>query len=163
MNRNQTCLVVGVAPSQPQNATVLAAARTFAENFDAELVCASVNTGRYPVDEQPDGTVTSLPFDPDLAEERREVFDADLLAEVTELMEGSTASWQVQALAGGPAKELARLADEMGAAMIIIGTRKAGLRGSLHEIFNGSVAARLAHSQSLPVVVVPGEPDIDDE
>lgn len=163
MNQNKTCIIVGLSPSQDQSAIVLRAAKTFAERFDAELVCTSVNIGRYPVDEQPDGTVTSMPYDPDVAEERNEVFDTGLLSVVTDVLKGSTVPWQVQALAGGPAKQLAALAEEMDAEMIIIGTRDAGLLGSLHEVFNGSVAARLAHRQYRPVVVVPTNPDPDDE
>ena len=42
--------------------------------------------------------------------------------------------------------------------MIIVGSRRGGLRVSMHEFFGGSVAAHLAHRQSRPVVVIPLSP-----
>jgi nucleotide-binding universal stress UspA family protein len=39
--------------------------------------------------------------------------------------------------------------------MIIVGSRRGGLRSTMHEFFGGSVAAHLAHRQPRPVVVVP--------
>lgn len=40
-------------------------------------------------------------------------------------------------------------------APIILGVRRAGVRGSLHEFFNGSVAIQLSRRQHRPLVVVP--------
>lgn len=42
--------------------------------------------------------------------------------------------------------------------MIVVGTRPAGFRGTVHEFLSGSVAAQLAHHQRRPVVVVPLRP-----
>jgi nucleotide-binding universal stress UspA family protein len=39
--------------------------------------------------------------------------------------------------------------------MIIVGSRRGGLRSTMHDFFGGSVAAHLAHRQPRPVVVVP--------
>lgn len=156
MNRHQSHIVVGVVPDQPDD--VIAAAATFAEHFSADLVCAFVDTGRYTVDTRPDGTVVSLSNDPDLADEAVEVFDPGLRSTLAAVLEDRGVSWSVRALAGGAAQELARLADELDAAMIVVGTREPGIRGSLHEFFNGSVAAQLAHRQRHPVVVVPLNP-----
>jgi nucleotide-binding universal stress UspA family protein len=156
-------VLVGVVPGQPT--AVVAAAARFAERFGAELVCASVDVGRYTVDHQPDGTVVSNSIDADLVDDIVEQFDPALRATLAEVLDNRSVPdnhhpvrWSVRALAGGAAQELAGLADELDAAMIVVGTRKAGMRGSLHEFFNGSVAVQLAHRQHRPVVVVPLDP-----
>ncbi len=156
MSPRKTHVVVGVVPEQPD--AVIATAATFAEHFHADLVCASVNAGGYTIDTRPDGTVVSMSIDPDLAEERVEVFDPELRASIAAVLEDRGVLWSVRALAGGPAQELARLADGLDAAMIVVGTREPGIKGGLHEFFNGSVAAQLAHRQHRPVVVVPLNP-----
>lgn len=149
-------IVVGVIPGQP--AAVVAEAAIFAEHFDAELVCAFVDGSRYPVRELPDGTVVSMPIDPDSAESDVEEVDPGLRAAIGATLRGREVRWSLRALAGGAAHELARLAEDLDAAMIVVGTREAGLRGSLHSFFNGSVAVQLAHHQHRPIVVVPLDP-----
>jgi nucleotide-binding universal stress UspA family protein len=42
--------------------------------------------------------------------------------------------------------------------MIVVGSRRRGVRSGLKEFFGGSVAAQLAHRQHRPVVVVPVAP-----
>lgn len=137
---------------------MIAVAATFAERFHADLVCASVDVGRYAIDTRPDGSVVSLSTDPDLADERVEVFDPKLRSSIAAALKDRGVSWSVRALAGGEAQELARLAEELDAELIVVGTRNAGVKGSLREFFNGSVAAQLAHRQHRPVVVVPLSP-----
>ena len=61
-------------------------------------------------------------------------------------------------LAGDIGHARGRLAVVLGAEMIIVGSRRGGLRVSMHEFFGGSVAAHLANRQSLPVVVIPLSP-----
>lgn len=156
MTEQSTYVVVGVLPGQP--ADVVAAAATFAEHFGAHLVCASVDASHYTIDRRPDGTVVAMPVDSDLADDVVEEFDPDLAATIAEVLRGRAVQWSTRALAGGPARELAVLAEELHAAMIVVGTHEAGLRGSLHSFFNGSVAVQLAHRQHRPVVVVPLDP-----
>lgn len=154
--QSRTSIVVGVVPGQPS--TVVATAAAFAERFDADLVCASVDASRYTVVREPDGEIVAMPIDSDLADEAREEFDPGLRAAVAEVLDRRPVRWSVRALAGGPAQELAGLAEELDAAMIVVGTREPGLRGSLREFFSGSVAVQLAHRQHRPVVVVPLSP-----
>lgn len=153
-------VVVGVVPGRPSD--VVATAAAFAERFGAELVCASVDTSHYTVERRPDGTVLALPIDSDLADDVVEKFDAELLRTIAQALDGRPVRWSTRALAGGPAQELASLADEIEAAMIVVGTREAGLRESFREFFNGSVAVQLAHQQHRPVVVVPLDPVDED-
>ncbi len=156
MDQDKTYIIVGVEPGQP-SAVVDTAAR-FAERFDAELVCALVDTSRYTVEERADGTVVSMPIDPDLADVGVGIFDPELLTAISEVMEDRPVRWSARVLAGGAAQELARLATELDAAMIVVGTREAGFKGIVHEFFTGSVAVELAHRQHRPVVVVPLNP-----
>ena len=75
MAENQAAprILVGVTYGQPD--IVLRQAARFARTFDAALVCAHVDPGRYVVEELPDGTVASLPLDPDLPELKDTDFD----------------------------------------------------------------------------------------
>jgi nucleotide-binding universal stress UspA family protein len=149
-------VIVGVFPGQQER--VVSEAARFAARFQAELVCAHADTGRYVVSERADGSVTSLPFDPDLPDLRDAGFDPALAGRLRDLLDGAGVRWSTRTLAGEPADALARLADTLDAIMIVVGSRRPGLLGGLHEFFAGSVAAHLAHRQARPVVVVPVSP-----
>lgn len=149
-------IVVGVVANQPDE--VLLQAASFAQHFKAELVCASVDITRYTVDELPDGSVSAFPIDPDAAEVVHEEFDPELAARVKSLLDGIDVKWSLRALAGEPAHELSRIAEELNAALIVVGTRHEGFRGGVREFFTGSVAVHLAHRQHRPVVVIPLSP-----
>lgn len=149
-------IVVGVVLGQPE--AVIATAAQFAQHFDAELVCACIDAGRYTVARQPDGRVVSSPIDPDSAVEIVEEFDPELRQHLAAVLDHTMVTWSVRALAGSPARELANLADELDAAMIVVGTRNRGVMASVREFLSGSVAAQLAHRQHRPVVIVPLDP-----
>lgn len=156
MDQDKTYIIVGVEPGQPP--AVADTAARFAERFGAELVCAMVDTSRYTVEERADGTVVSMPIDPDLADVGVGDFDPELLTAISEVMEDWPVQWSARVLAGGAAQELAQLATKLDAAMIIVGTREPGFKAIVTEFFTGSVAVQLAHSQHRPVVVVPLNP-----
>ncbi len=156
MGLNRQPVVVGVVRDQPM--VVVTVAATFAQRFDADLVFASVDTSHYPVKESSEGAVIATPIDPDPANGAAPEFDPRLRATIAKALDGLSIMWSVRALAGGAAQQLARLADELDAAMIVVGTRERGIRGSLREFLDGSVAAQLAHRQRRPVVVVPLNP-----
>ncbi|MHB1172585.1 MAG: universal stress protein, partial [Lacisediminihabitans sp.] len=100
-------VVVGVLPHQPDSVVITAAA--FARRFGTSLICANVNSSRYTVEERPDGTVVSLPFDPDIPELREEIFDRDLGARIALVLDPLGVDWSSRALAGEPARALAHL------------------------------------------------------
>jgi len=155
-HQNSSCIVVGVVPEESM--TVVSEAAVFAQHFHAELVCAWVDSGRYTEEEERDGAVVSLPLDPDCADEAEERFHPEVRKAIVDTLNGMDVTWSVRALAGGPAQEISRLAEHLDARMIVVGTRNAGMRGTLHEVFNGSVAVQLAHRQHRPVVVIPLDP-----
>lgn len=153
-------IVVGVVSGTA--AAVVEAAAGLAEHIGAELVCANVDASSEKVEEKPDGTVVSRPIDPDVPFEENEEFDAGLRAEIAAVLDPLQVHWSVRALAGGPAQELAGLAERLDAALIVVGTRESGFRGSVEEFHNGSVDIRLAHRQHRPVVMIPLHPVLDD-
>ncbi|MBG6213919.1 MAG: universal stress protein [Cryobacterium sp.] len=151
-----TYVIVGVTSGQP-DAVVLAAA-SFAVQFHAELICTTVEPGRYVVDEFADGSIVSLPVDPDLLDLDEKSFPVALRTHLATLLDGRNLEWSTRAVAGDPARALAHLADTLSAAMIVVGTRERGVRASVQEFFGGSVAVHLAHRQHRPVVVIPLAP-----
>lgn len=149
-------LVVGVTPHQPPD--VVRCAARFATPLDAELICAYVDPGRYVVAEHPDGTVDSRPLDPDQPDWDSAAFDPALAERIRTAVAGSGVNVEFRALAGDIAHALGRLAELLDAQLIVVGSRRGGLRTSWHEFIGGSVAAHLVHRQPRPVLVVPLTP-----
>ena len=149
-------VVVGVVAGQPDS--LVATAARFAEMLNAELVCATVDVTRYTVEDLPDGSVSAFPLDPDQAEMVHEEIAPGFAAHLAGLLNHRSLMWSLRALAGEPARELARLADHLDAECIVVGTRHAGFRSGAREFFTGSVAVHLAHRQHRPVLVIPLEP-----
>ena len=151
-----TTLVVGVVREQSDD--VVRQAVRFATLLNASLVLATVDPSRYTTGRNDDGSITAFPIDPDAAEVITEEFEPEFADHLRRLVEPAGVDWTMRALAGDPAHELARLAHEVDALAIVVGTRKPGLRTSAHEFFNGSVAVHLAHRQHHPVIVIPIAP-----
>jgi nucleotide-binding universal stress UspA family protein len=145
--------VVGVTPQQP--VAVLREAVRLARQFKAVLVCANVEAGSYIVAEHPDGSVESRPIDPDQPDWNAAVFNGGLAHRIHEVADQEGVRVEFRELAGDIAHALGRLAEVLDAEMIIVGSRRGGLRSTMHDFFGGSVAAHLAHRQPRPVVVVP--------
>jgi len=146
-------IVVGVTPKQPVG--VLRHAARFARQFEAVLVCANVEAGSYVVAEHPDGSVESRPIDPDQPDWNTAVFDGGLAHRIRSIADQEGVRVEFRELAGDIAHALGHLAAVLDAEMIIVGSRRGGLRSSMHDFLGGSVAAHLAHRQPRPVVVVP--------
>jgi nucleotide-binding universal stress UspA family protein len=146
-------IVVGVTPQQP--VAVLREAVRLARQFKAVLVCANVEAGSYVVAEHPDGSVESRPIDPDQPDWNTAVFNGGLAHRIREVADKEGVRVEFRELAGDIAHALGRLAEVLDAEMIIVGSRRGGLRSTMHDFFGGSVAAHLAHRQPRPVVVVP--------
>jgi nucleotide-binding universal stress UspA family protein len=155
-NQGARRILVGVTYGQPD--VVLRHAARFARTFDAALVCAHVDPGRYVVEELPDGSVASLPLDPDLPELKDTDFDQGLVAQVRAAVADDSIDLSFRELAGDVAYALTRLADILDVEMIIVGSRRGGVRAGLKQFLTGSVAAHLAHRQPRPVVVIPVAP-----
>ncbi len=155
-NEQRGGIIVAIVAGQPT--IVLEQAAALADDLDVHLVCANVDANRYLVSSYVDGSVVALPYDPDLPEVEKAVFDPELAANIHAVLEPKGIRYSIEQLAGDPSWALTRLADQIDARYIVVGTREAGLRGSLREFFNGSVAAHLTHRQHRPVIVVPLAP-----
>jgi nucleotide-binding universal stress UspA family protein len=159
----ERAVIVGVIPDQPPR--VLKEAARYAKLFGAPLIVAHVDVTRFVTYEDPDGYVHSAPIDLDIA-----TGDAQLriVTEATASLLGAAGpdgvEWSVRQLVGDPALAIKHLAEQSQARLIVVGTRRRGFGESVREFFTGSVAARLTHRQSRPVLVVPlEEPVADDE
>lgn len=156
----QRAVIVGAIPDQPPR--VIREAARYAALFGAPLLVAHVDVTRFVTYEDPDGYVHSAPIDIDLA-----VGEAQLVLvreAAASALEGLSVDWSVQQLVGDPALAIKQLAERSNARLIVVGTRRRGFGETIREFFTGSVAARLAHRQSRPILVVPLEqPARDDE
>jgi nucleotide-binding universal stress UspA family protein len=128
----------------------------------AELILVHVDTTRFVAFEDPDGYVHSSTVDVAGAAAKAALDEVRRVA--AEMLSGQTVIWRVEQGIGDPALALIRFADAVDASLLVVGTRKPGLGESVREFLTGSVAARLSHRQSRPVLVVPlGEPvGVDD-
>jgi nucleotide-binding universal stress UspA family protein len=152
-------ILVGVTAGQPP--VVLDTAVRFARAFDADLVLAYVDASRMITGFDPDGALLSTPIDPD-SDGGEPVFPAELEAHLADRLASTGVRWTVTAVGGEPADALRREADLVHAELIVLGTRDRRWQG-VREFFAGSLAARLAHRQARPVVVVPVSPAAPDE
>ena len=155
-------IVVGVRLNEP--AAVVLEAAMFAAQFEAELVCAWVAVVRYEPVQLTERSMLTEPEEPSEDDEPSAPepvegkFDPRLEARLASILDGTGVGWSTRTLVGDPAEALGRLANSVDAAMIVIGTRRAGVLGTIRELFEGSVAAHLAHRQHRPVVVIPLDP-----
>ena len=156
----QKAVIVGIQPDQPPH--VLDEAVKYAKLLGAPLVIVHVDVTRFVTYEDPDGYVHSAPIDLNLDAGVAEFEAVQKAAE--EQMGDTGVTWTARQLVGDPALAIKQLAERSNARLIVVGTRRRGLGESIREFFTGSVAARLAHRQARPILVVPlGEPAPDDE
>lgn len=153
-------VIVGVVPGEPSR--VVREAARYAKLLGAPLLVVHVDVTRFVTYEDPDGYVHSAPIDISMARGADDL--AAVRSEVAAVVDGHGVDWSVRQLVGDPALAIKHLADQTDAKLLVVGTRKRGIGESIREFFTGSVAARLAHRQGRPILVVPlGEPVADDE
>lgn len=156
----QRAVIVGAIPDQPSR--VLTEAARYARLFGAPLIVAHVDVTRFITYEDPDGYVHSTPIDIDMTAGEGQLTAVRDAA--TAALAGVEVDWTVTQLVGDPAMAIKGLAERSHARLIVVGTRRRGFGESIREFFTGSVAARLAHRQTRPILVVPlEEPAADDE
>ncbi len=153
-------VIVGAIPGQSPR--VLIEAARYAELLQVHLLVVHVDVTRFVTYEDPDGYVHSAPIDIDMSSGEGAL--ADVTNAASDVLEGRALTWSVRQLVGDPALAMKHLAEQVDARLLVIGTRRRGIGESIREFFTGSVAARLAHRQHRPILVVPlGEPIEDDE
>ncbi|MFS0895191.1 universal stress protein [Microbacterium sp. 179-I 3D3 NHS] len=156
----QRAVIVGMQPNQDRR--VLDEAARYARLLHVPLVVAHVDVTRFVTYEDPDGYVHSAPIDIN--------FDAGVVefeavqSAAAAVLDKTDLTWTARQLVGDPALAIKQLGNRLDAQLIVVGTRKRGLGESIREFFTGSVAARLAHRQHRPILVVPlGEPVPDEQ
>lgn len=137
-----------------QSPSVVREAGTLAAALGHELVCAYVNPGRYVLSEASNGTVFSASVDPDFDDGAEASFPAGLTAALDQQLAPLHIRWRPLLLAGDVAEALAHCANTIDASLIVVGTH-GDSHTTMHELFNHSVATRLARHQHRPVLVVP--------
>lgn len=153
-------VIVGVVPGISPR--VVREAARYAKLLQAPLLVVTVDVTRFVTYEDPDGYVHSAPIDLNLAAGAGDL--TTVTAEAASALEGIEIAWSTRQLVGDPALAMKHLADHLEAKLIVVGTRRRGIGESIREFFTGSVAARLAHRQRRPILVVPlGDPVGDDE
>ena len=147
-------LVVGVVPGQYPE--VLQTAASLAKSLATPLICAYVDEASYLVEWDPARSTHRLSLHPDKNDDDIRSVTEDLKSVIVSAVRpGTPTEWTLRTLAGDPARALGRLAAEVNAPMIIVGTPERGFGHRITELLNGSVAAWLTHHQSRPVLVVP--------
>lgn len=144
-------VIAGVVPGQ--SSRVVHEAARQAGLAGVELIVVHVDTTRFVAFEDPDGYVH--PSTVDVAGAAAKAALEDVRRSAAEALDGADVTWSARQEIGDPALALIRLADSVGASLLVVGTRKRGLGESLREFLTGSVAARLSHRQRRPVLVVP--------
>jgi nucleotide-binding universal stress UspA family protein len=146
-------LLVGVVPGQ--HPEVLQTAAALAQKLSAPLLCAYVDEASYLVEWDPSRSAHRLSLHPDKDDDDIRSLTNDLKTAIGSAVRSTSPEWTLRTLAGDPARALGRLAAEVNAPMIIVGTPERGFGHRITELLNGSVAAWLTHHQSRPVLVVP--------
>lgn len=147
-------VVVGVQAGQVRDVVTVAA--QIAERFTVPIVCVTVDPALMSAGNRPDGSDIIESIDPDSADARPvDLPEADRAA-IEQIAAARSVQASVLTKVGDPAHALAAVAEERDAVMIVVGTQTG--RRRITEFFNGSVAARLAHQQHRPVLVVPVDP-----
>lgn len=149
-------VVVGLAPGLPDR--VFDEAVAMARDLDVRLACVYVDESRVPIGQAPDGSIVSAPVAAGGANTALTIdglAGSELTARIVSRAREAGVSLTFHILAGDPVTALARFAVDQHARLIVVGTRKPGVRASLALLLAGPVASRLARSQPVPVLVVP--------
>lgn len=147
-------VVVGVQTGHVSG--ILDVAASVAQRFGTSLVCVSADSSLIDVGTRTDGSSMIEPIDPDTADATPEGLSAGDEAAARSTAAEHRVDVEFVVAVGDPSHALSRVAEERDAAMLVIGTRTGAHR--VAEYFTGSVAARLAHQQHRPVLVVPVDP-----
>lgn len=144
-------VVIGIDESEP-SLHALKYAANLADALRTELVAVHVH---------PEGsegylstssvwTPTMIPY----LEEGKDELDKTVKREVRELLASTTLQWRFIQRVGDRAGELQDVASELGASMLVVGSRGRGLSEMLHRLLSGSVSHGALHYGSTPVLIV---------
>lgn len=146
-------VLVGVCPGQPL--PVLQEAARLAAAVGRPLLCAYVTADSYLTEWDRSSLRDNASLHPGPLDEEDGQHALDLARAIDEVAVGAHADWTLRVLGGDPPHALMRLAEEADARLIVVGTRRRGPGHAMESWLAGSVATRVTHDQTRPVVVVP--------
>jgi nucleotide-binding universal stress UspA family protein len=77
--------------------------------------------------------------------------ESEVRQDVLRLVGGTGVDWKFMVRVGSPGEEIAKVADEMNADLVVVGSNR---HSSLHNLFLGSTAAYLTAHSRVPVLVM---------
>jgi len=140
-------VIVAATDLSPASLPAIAEGRAAAERTGARLLVVSAI--EWGANWAPFGPLGALPAVPS-PELRRQVEEA-LKSTVEQAMTAAGAVGEVRVLDGSPAAEIVHVANEVGAELVVVGTRG---RTGLSRLALGSVAERVIRNASCSVLVV---------
>jgi nucleotide-binding universal stress UspA family protein len=149
-------IVLGVHLEQPTR--VLHHVVSLADAMGTGLVCVWIDTSHVVAEQDADGSISAVPLDPDQADLDESAPESELVARLETELSGWRGPWRFVYAVGEVAHVLGATGDAYDAPFIAVGTRRPGFGGWMNEFIGGSVAGHLAHTQSRPVLMIPGAP-----
>ena len=129
-------------------------AADLASALGQHLVCAFVDPSSFLTEWEPDGIRTAHSLDP-VVKEETDFPSGQLLRKLEAVLGQAGESWSFRVLNGDVAKALGRLADNVGASLLIVGAERPGALAWMDRLLEGSVAAALVSRREWPVLVIP--------
>ena len=134
------------------DAVALVAAE-LAQRLRTELVFVAIDETRYTTTDR-DGDPVELPIDPDGADDAPPPAHS-LETRLQQVLPEGTPRWTLRVATGEPASALAQIADDLDAALIVVGASGHGVGDRVRDLVTGSIADHLIRNQRRPVLVVP--------
>ena len=127
-----------------------------ATTMGAGLVCAWVDSTQVIYGASLDGTRLITPLDPDQSADTSHALNERVHRFVAEHLADRQVPWRLESTVGDIASGLTEIADQWQACLIAVGGRRPGFTGWMNELIGGSIGGHLVHTQSRPVLVIPG-------
>ena len=145
-------IVIGLEWSFSEH--VVRTVASLAASLEKHLICAFVDPASYLTEWAPVDQRTALSLDPIINEEAE--FPSEQLQQKLDAILGRPGTtWSFRVLNGDVCKALNRLAENAGAALLVVGAGRPGSLAWLDRVLEGSVSATLIHQQQRPVLIVP--------
>lgn len=152
--RPDRLIVVGV--DAEQRPSIVHEVAELAATMSAGLVCAWVDSTQVIYGATLDGTRLITPLDPDQAAGSSDAVREQVYQHLAGILGDTTVPWRLETAVGDIASGLTDVAAEWEADIIAVGGRRPGFSGWMNEVIGGSIAGHLVHTQSRPVLVIPG-------
>lgn len=144
--------MLGVGWGFPEH--LVRTAADLATALGQHLVCAFVDPASYLTEWEPEDARTAHSLDPAVNEEA-EFPSEHLQQRLAALLGQPGESWSFRVLNGDVARALARLADSIGAPLVIVGAGRSGALAWIDRQLEGPVAGALINHGARPVLIIP--------